>query len=115
MNICLTCNYSPWSAYAGGGQMVTHNLAKQLVKTGHRVFVVYTTSEKIVPSEDVNYEIIWARDVGKYKHRWRGFNIFPVLCAVQKLSSQTRIDQLHGAADEAALPPHPARKDSCVF
>ena len=42
MKVVLTCNFSPWSAYSGGAQRSTHNLARALVRRGHRVKVVFT-------------------------------------------------------------------------
>jgi len=95
--------------------MVTHNLAKQFVRMGHRVFVVYTTPEEIVPSEDVNYEIIWANDAGRYRMSRRALNIFPVAKAVYKLASRIHIDIIQGVADEAALLHFVAGKVNSVF
>ena len=95
--------------------MVTHNLARQFARMGHRVFVVYTTPEEIVPSEDVNYEIIWAKDAGRYRMSRRALNIFPVAKAVYKLASRTHIDIIQGTADEAALLNFVAAKVNSVF
>jgi glycosyltransferase involved in cell wall biosynthesis len=115
MNICLTCNYSTLSREYAGAQIATHNLATQLARMGHHVFAVYTTCEEIVPPPDINYEIIWARDVGRYRMRYRGLNIFPVVKAVHELASRTHLDVIQGAADEAVLLPFVARKHKCIF
>ncbi len=115
MNICITSNYSPWSEGHGGDQIVVHNLATQFSRMGHRAFVVYTTSEKIVPPVGINYQIIWARDLGRSQMRYRGFNSFPIARAVCKLASQTHLDIIQGNGDDAALLPFVARRHKCFL
>jgi glycosyltransferase involved in cell wall biosynthesis len=95
--------------------MVTHNLARQFAYMGHRVFVVYTTPEEIVPSEEVNYEIIWARDAARYRMSRRALNIFPVAKAVYGLASRIHVDIIQGVADEAALLHFVAGRNNSVF
>lgn len=60
--IILTCNFSPWSSYRGGGQNSTHQLASALTDLGHSVEVIYTRGrlDKIVAPQTVNYRIHWA-------------------------------------------------------
>lgn len=62
MHILLTCNYSPWSKYSGGGQKSTHMLANALVDLGHQVEVIYSKApwEKIELRGEVKYKISWA-------------------------------------------------------
>jgi glycogen synthase len=57
MQIILTCNYSPWSAYSGGGQQSTHELATALVRRGHGVTVVFTKTlwERVRPLSSLPY------------------------------------------------------------
>lgn len=62
LDVVLTVQYSPWSAYSGGGQRSTHNLACALAERDHRVTVVYTKPplERIVPPEGLPYRLLWA-------------------------------------------------------
>lgn len=94
---------------------MTHNLANQLSQMGHRVFVVYATSGEIVPSEDANYEIIWAKDFGRYKYSWRRLNMFSTARAVKKLASRTHIDIIQGTTYEASLLHLVAKRNKCIF
>lgn len=62
MRIILTCNYSPWSAYSGGGQQSTHELAVALARRGHDVTVVFTKApwERVRPPSSLPYRLRWA-------------------------------------------------------
>ena len=62
MTIILTIDFSPWSAYSGGAQRSTHNLAKALCQRGHDVSVVYTKPpwERVACPNDLPYEVHWA-------------------------------------------------------
>lgn len=62
LHCILTVNFSPWSAYSGGGQRSTHNLAVALVRRGHRVSVVYTKPpwETVDIPEPHHYPVKWA-------------------------------------------------------
>ncbi len=62
MNVLLTVNFSPWSAYSGGGQRSTHNLACALQARGHRVTVVYTRPpwEWVDVPARLPYAVRWA-------------------------------------------------------
>ncbi len=60
--IVLTCNFSPWSRYSGGGQRSTHNLALALSERGHEVTVVFTKPpwEKVESPSQLPYRLRWA-------------------------------------------------------
>jgi len=60
--VVLTCNYSPWSQYSGGGQRSTHNLATALARRGRDVTVVFTRApwERVRPPADLAYALRWA-------------------------------------------------------
>jgi glycosyltransferase involved in cell wall biosynthesis len=61
MHVLLTANYSPWSAYSGGGQRSTHNLAVAYADRGHDVTVVYTKPPwETVEVPAVPYRVRWA-------------------------------------------------------
>lgn len=61
-DIILTCNYSPWSKYKGGGQKSTHMIATSLKKLGFSVAVVYSKGllENITVPNEVKYDVHWA-------------------------------------------------------
>lgn len=60
--IILTANYSPWSAYSGGGQRSTHNLASTFAEMGHDVTVIFSKSpfEHVPIPENLPYKLKWA-------------------------------------------------------
>jgi glycosyltransferase involved in cell wall biosynthesis len=62
MRIFLTCNYSPWSAYSGGGQRSTHYLGSALAGRGHDVTVVFTKTpwDLVQPPPALPYRLRWA-------------------------------------------------------
>ena len=62
MRIFLTCNYSPWSAYSGGGQRSTHYLGSALASRGHDVTVVFTKTpwDRVEPPSSLPYRLRWA-------------------------------------------------------
>ena len=62
MRIFLTCNYSPWSAYSGGGQRSTHYLGSALSGRGHDVTVVFTKTpwDRVEPPPSLPYRLRWA-------------------------------------------------------
>jgi glycosyltransferase involved in cell wall biosynthesis len=61
-DVILTCNYSPWSAYCGGGQKSVHMLATAMAKQGLKVAVVYSKGkwERIKPHPETGYDVHWA-------------------------------------------------------
>src|SRR4029450_2894383 len=72
MRIVLTCNYSPWSAYSGGGQRWTNDLASALAHRGHAVTVVFTKTpwDHVRPPASLPYRLRWATLLD-YKNRAR--------------------------------------------
>src|SRR5262245_16414747 len=62
MRIFLTCNYSPWSAYSGGGQRSTHYLGSALAGRGHDITVVFTKTpwDRVEPPPSLPYRLRWA-------------------------------------------------------
>lgn len=89
MRIILTCNFSPWSPYSGGGQRSTHHIAVALSSRGHDVVVVYTKAkwERITVPKDLPYRVVWASFLGFESRRdaWgRPFSIFGVSHEVKK-------------------------------
>lgn len=61
-DVIMTCNYSPWSSYSGGGQKSVHMLATAMVKQGLRVAVVYSKSlwQKAPAHPASLYDVHWA-------------------------------------------------------
>jgi glycosyltransferase involved in cell wall biosynthesis len=115
MNICLTIQHSPWSEYYGGAQLAVHSLAKEFTKMGHRVIVVYVVGKQAQPGDDVNYGIVWARDLSHRVGSGRLLNSLPVWSRVRSLLSAAPLDILHGSSDEAALLHRAARDGRCHF
>ncbi len=117
MRIVLTCNYSPWSAYSGGGQRSTHDLASALAHRGHDVTVIFTKApwEQVQPPPSLPYRLQWARLVD-YKSRARAplrvLTAWTVASAVRReLATGAAI--VHAQGEEAARLRH-ARAD-CRF
>lgn len=104
MNIILTVNYSPWSAYSGGGQRSTHNLAIAYSQRGHNVTVVFTKPpwEQIDVPDDLPYDVRWATFYGLWSRRaapFRPLNAFSVASTVRdlvKMSSGPVVVQCNG-------------------
>lgn len=106
MHIILTANYSPWSAYSGGGQSSTHNIATALSNIGHEVDVIFTKTpfETIKIPTRLNYTLHWALIPSPRSRRasWlRNFSIFSVRNKVNKLLSNETI--VHCNGEEGAL------------
>lgn len=90
MNIILTIDFSPWSAYSGGAQRSTHNLACALSRRGHAVSVVFTKPpwEHIDVPKDLPYTLHWATffDLkSRRKAPLRPLNPFAVARLVERL------------------------------
>lgn len=109
LRIILTANFSPWSAYSGGGQRSTHNIATALAKLGHEVHVIYTKasfSEVNVPT-NLFYEHHWATFFGFKDKRnaifrsFSGYSVKSVLQRMLKLDSD--IPQIVHANGEEGL------------
>lgn len=108
MHIILTANYSPWSAYSGGGQSSTHNLATVLSKRGHDVDVVFTKTpfETIEIPSKLDYTLHWASIPSLRSRRasWlRNLSIFSVRNKVNQLLRNETI--VHSNGEEGALIP----------
>lgn len=111
MDIILTCNFSPWSPYSGGGQQSTHELATALAARGHRVSVVFTRPpfEDFEIPQNLGYQVIWASFFAL--RSWssaplRSLNALSVARAVGKILSCTpRPVVVHGQGEESALIP----------
>jgi glycosyltransferase involved in cell wall biosynthesis len=108
LNIVLTCNFSPWSAYQGGGQRSTHMLASTLARLGHRVAVVYTKPpwERIDPPRDLPYSVHWAALPSLTSDRrasLRPLSALAVAASVRALARRGLADVVHGQGEEAAL------------
>jgi glycosyltransferase involved in cell wall biosynthesis len=108
MRIALTTNFSPWSAYSGGGQRSTHQLACALSERGHTVTVIYTKAplDKVSPPQDLPYQILWAPFFGLRSSRsapFRPLNALSVRRAVVKLINGEGLDVVHCQGEEGAL------------
>ena len=108
MRIALTTNFSPWSAYSGGGQRSTHQLACALSERGHEVTVIYTKAplDKVSPPDDLPYQILWAPFFGLRSSRsapFRPLNALSVRRAVANLLSWEGLDVVHCQGEEGAL------------
>jgi len=62
LKIFLTIDYSPWSAYNGGAQNSTHQIACHLAERGHDVTVIFSKPpwEKIAIPAELPYKLDWA-------------------------------------------------------
>tara|TARA_B110000014_G_C20107324_1_gene582574 strand:+ start:287 stop:1429 length:1143 start_codon:yes stop_codon:yes gene_type:complete len=98
MKICLTIYSSPWSEFAGGGQIAVHHLACALQRMGHDVHVLYSKShdEKITATPP--YTLHWTTH---FHCATLNFDIFSFARALKRLMKWERFDILHGNAEEA--------------
>ncbi len=112
MKICLTIYSSPWSEFAGGGQIAVHHLACALQKMGHDVHVLYSKgyAEKI--SVDTPYTVHWATH---FNCATLNLDIFSYARAMKRLMKWERFDILHGNAEEAFFASAVARKFSAGY
>jgi glycosyltransferase involved in cell wall biosynthesis len=107
MQIILTSNYSPWSAYSGGGQQSTHELATALVRRGHDVTVVFTKTpwERVRPPSSLLYSLRWA---ALYDYRSRAsaplrvLSAWSVAAVVRRELASRRTTVVHAQGEEAA-------------
>ncbi len=110
MRIALTVNFSPWSAYSGGGQRSVHNLAVALSARGHRVTVVYTRPpwERVDVPPTLPYELRWAA-LPAVRSRvdapLRPLSAIAVARVVAELSHREARIVVHANGEEAALLP----------
>lgn len=108
MRIVLTCDYSPWSAYFGGSQRSTHQIASALANAGHDVHVVYTRSplERIEPDVPPPYHVHWATfyDVkSRCPAPLGALSAVSVARTVARLHDQSPVDAVHANGEEGAL------------
>ncbi len=120
MRVVLTTNFSPWSAYSGGGQRSTHHLACALSHRGHDVSVVFTKTpwERIEPPEPLPYRIRWA---ALYHFRsqsqapLRPLTALTVAREVEALCNDGEPLIVQGQGEEAAAIPRLARRRAIGF
>lgn len=108
LRVALTVNFSPWSAYSGGGQRSAHNIAVELCALGHDVTVVYTKGigERLELPSGLPYDVQFAIFPGLRSHSGaplRPFSAAFVGRLLRKLSRERPFDIVHGNGDEAAL------------
>lgn len=114
MRIVLTCNFSPWSSYSGGGQRSTHNLASALAERGHDVTVIFTKPphETVEAPAQLPYRLRWAALPAlrsKVNASFRPLTAVSVAHAVEaELRAGAQV--VHGGGEEAALLPSLKRK-----
>lgn len=105
-DVILTCNYSPWSAYCGGGQKSVHMLATAMAKQGLRVAAVYSKGmwEGIKPHPETGYDVHWAGFFAirpRISSPLRFLNGILFWLKVRGLSSPGTV--IHANGDEASL------------
>lgn len=113
MRVVLTCNFSPWSSYRGGGQVSTHRLAVALAELGHDVHVVFTKAplERLERPADLPYALTFAPFVALRSRRdalLRPLNAVPVAAVVKRLVGARRDVVVHSQGEEGVLVPRAA-------
>ncbi|MBC8286951.1 MAG: glycosyltransferase family 4 protein, partial [Nitrospinae bacterium] len=98
MKICLTIYSSPWSEFAGGGQIAVHHLACALQRLGHDVHVLYSKSHGEKISAKPPYTLHWTTH---FHCATLNFDIFSFARALKRLMKWERFDIVHGNAEEA--------------
>ena len=98
MKICLTIYSSPWSEFAGGGQMAVHHLACALQRMGHEVHALYSKSPGEKISAKPPYTVHWT---AHFNCATLNLDIFSYYRAMKRLMKWERFDILHGNAEEA--------------
>lgn len=107
--VILTCNYSPWSRYSGGGQRSAHALGKAFAARGIETHVVFTKPrwESIAVPEGLPYNLHWASFAGVRgdgRNPLRALNVLSVLKTVKSLLElQVGATALHAQGEEGAL------------
>jgi glycosyltransferase involved in cell wall biosynthesis len=108
--VVLTCNYSPWSQYSGGGQRSTHNLATALARAGRDVTVVFTRApwEEVNAPSDLAYTLRWAGLVnvrGSSPGLMRLTSVPTIAARIAELARGGHPLVVHSQGEEAALLP----------
>jgi glycosyltransferase involved in cell wall biosynthesis len=98
MKICLTIYSSPWSEFAGGGQIAVHHLACALHRIGHDVHVLYSKSHNEKISVSPPYTVHWTTH---FRCATLNLDIFSFARALKRLMKWERFDIVHGNAEEA--------------
>jgi glycosyltransferase involved in cell wall biosynthesis len=109
-DVILTCNYSPWSSYRGGGQKSTHMVASALADMGKRVCVVYSKGpfERVPVPEGLPYDVAWAfffavrPGISSPLRFLNGISFYLKARALVRRNGGTPV-VLHGNGDEASL------------
>jgi glycosyltransferase involved in cell wall biosynthesis len=117
-DVILTCNYSPWSRYKGGGQKSVHMLACELAASGKSVCVVFSKApwESIDVPPRLPYHVRWALFIGirpGISSPLRFLNGLPFLLKVRSISSPRTM--VIGNGDEASLLGIIASKSRFIF
>ena len=63
-DVIMTCNYSPWSAYSGGGQKSVHMLATAMSRQGMKVGRVPAEFEADLKRMGEKFSREWVQSVG---------------------------------------------------
>jgi glycosyltransferase involved in cell wall biosynthesis len=105
-DVILTCNYSPWSSYSGGGQKSTHMIACSLASKGKRVCVVYSKSplEAVTVPNGLPYTVKWAFFFAVkpgISSIFRFLNGISYYFLIKSLSSSGTV--IHSCGDEGSL------------
>ncbi len=105
MKIALTVNFSPWSAYSGGGQRSTHRLASALAARGHDVTVVYTKPpwERLEVPRDLPYRAIFAALVSRRSRSGAPLRVLTAITVARAIAKLGAIDVVHCQGEEGAL------------
>ena len=98
MKICLTIYSSPWSEFAGGGQIAVHHLACALQRMGHEVHALYSKSPGEKISAKPIYTLHWT---SHFNCATLTLDIFSYYRAMKRLMKWEHFDILHGNAEEA--------------
>ncbi len=118
--IILTCNYSPWSHYSGGGQRSTHALGSALSELGYEVDVVFTKAltESIDVPQSLPYTLHWAAFAGfrsDGKNPLRAANALAVARVVGRILRDGQKTVVNAQGEEGALAPRQCQRYNAGF
>lgn len=108
LKVFLTIDYSPWSAYNGGAQNSTHQIACHLCERGHDVTVIFSKPpwERIKVPADLPYKLEWASLWALKSTRKATFRFLTPLSVNKIILKNTRPDQpfiVHSNGEEGGL------------